>query len=106
MYKQLIFPPQLAAYFSPTNSAREKVLPVKISPAGRSGGLKATERLYNDLLEYLGHLKVGWSRDCVETIGKRFVSSLRDTLWYLDGQHSKFAERGLALPIQFSRFDG
>ena len=42
----------------------------------------------------------------METIGKRFVSSLQDTLWYLDGQHSKFAERGLALPIRLSRFDG
>ena len=98
--------PRRSAFDVLMNSATEKVLPVKISPAGRSGGLKATERLYNDLLEYLGHLKVGWSRDCVETIGKRFVSSLRDTLWYLDGQHSKFAERGLALPIRLSRFDG
>lgn len=56
------------------------MLPMKLSSTGRSGGLKATERLYNDLLEYLGHYGVGWSRDCVETTGKRFVSSLRDTL--------------------------
>ena len=69
---------------------------------GGGGGMFA----YNDLLEYLGHLKVGWSRDCMETIGKRFVSSLQDTLWYLDGQHSKFAERGLVLPIRLSRFVG
>lgn len=91
-----------SAYDVLMNSTRERVLPSKIS---RSGELKATEKLYNDLLDYLGHLGVGWSRDCVETTGKRFVLSLRDTLWYLDGQHAKLAERGLALPIRLSRFD-
>ena len=69
--------------------AREKVLPMQVT---RSGGLKATERLYNDLLDYLRLLGngVGWSRDDVETTGKRFVLSLRDTLWYLDGQLPPF----------------
>ena len=65
--------PRRSAFDVLMNSVREKVFPVKISPAGRSGGLKATERLYNDLLEYLGHLN---------------------------------AERGLALPIRLSLFDG
>ena len=73
------------------NSARERVLPSRISSSGRSMELKATERLYNDLLEYLSQLGVGWSRDCVETTGRRFVASLRDALWYLDGQRGKLA---------------
>ena len=98
--------PQRSAFDVLMNSAREKVLPLKLSSAGRSGGLRATERLYNDLLEYLGHFSVGWSKDCVETTGKRFVSSLRDALWYLDGQHGKFAERGLALPTRLLQFEG
>lgn len=85
-------------------SAREKVLPAKLS----STKMKSTERLYNDLIDYLASLgpDVGWSRDCVETTGKRFVSILRDALWFMDGQHSKFLERGLVLPVHLSQFDG
>lgn len=85
------------------SSAREKLLPSKISSNKQ---LRATDRLFNDLIDYLCSLGVGWSKDCVDTMGKRFVLSLRDALWYLDSHHDKFADRGVHFPDRLSHFTG
>ena len=79
---------------------REKVLPSKIN----SKQPKATDRLFNDVIDYLSSVGVGWSKDCVAATGKRFVLSLRDALWYLDSHHDKFAARGIHFPQRLSHF--
>ena len=85
-------------------NARQKALPSIIVAGNRKDGLKGNEVLFNDEVGYLGLLGVGWSRDIVDSIGKRFVTSLCDALWYRDAHHDKLADRGIYFPKRLSHF--
>ena len=77
------------------------------SPAvSKEGPLKMNEVLFNDVLTYLDGLKVGWRPDIVDSVGKRFVSVLQRTLWYLDAHHQKLADRAVHLPPRLLKFTG
>ena len=54
----------------------------------------------------LKDLSVSWRRDCVGTIGVKFVQKLARVLWYLDPHHDKFLARGIHIPPLFESFKG
>ena len=65
-------------------------------------------RLRNELLTYLKTQKCGWTIDGVSNVGKQFVSTVSDTLWYLDGHYSTIsAVPGCKIPeVVLNRFQG
>lgn len=69
---------------------------------------KMTKRddLYNDVLEFLEKEDVAWYRSEVDGAGKRFVSALVDTLWYIDGHHDVFEKQSCKIPGIFTSFAG
>lgn len=69
-------------------------------------GTKASDRLYNDVLEVVQEEGVGFNAQQVDTIGKNIISTITDSLWYLDTQHAKLKNRGIQLPQLFQRFQG
>ena len=69
---------------------------------------KLTKRddLYNDVLEFLEKEGVAWYTSEVDGAGKRFVSALVDTLWYIDGHHDVFEKQSCKIPSVFTSFAG
>lgn len=47
--------------------------------------------LFNDVLLLLRESGVGFRADELDSCGLRFVNSVVDTLWYIDGQYLKFS---------------
>ncbi len=49
----------------------------------------------------------GWKwHDSGSTLGARFLKQLRDVLWYIDGHHSVFESRSMAIPDVLQSFSG
>ena len=87
------------------NRARDIVLPEKLTPlSGKT--LRGDQILYNDVLDLLAKINVGWSPDVVKTTGEKFVKLLSDALWALDPHHNSFADRSIAIPSHFDEFSG
>ncbi|VDI23115.1 Hypothetical predicted protein [Mytilus galloprovincialis] len=68
--------------------------------------VNAKDRLYNDVLKLMFGKKYGFTPVQVETVGKRVVSTLTDTLWYIDPFHDKLLSRGIHIPKIFSDLKG
>ncbi|CAG2217413.1 unnamed protein product [Mytilus edulis] len=68
--------------------------------------VNAKDRLYNDVLKLMFGKKYGFTPVQVETVGKRVVSTLTDTLWYIDPFHDKLLGRGIHIPKIFSDLKG
>ncbi len=63
------------------------------------------DKLYNDIISFLESKSWTWeSRG--DDHGKKFVSQLQESLWYLDGHHQTFADRSHPIPSIFKRFSG
>ena len=60
--------------------------------------------LYNDLVKFCSAQKVGWEEP--DSHGKRFISDLSNTLWYIDGHHRVLSSRFCAVPKFFANFVG
>ena len=87
------------------NRAREIVLPDKLTPlTGKT--LRGDQTLYNDVLDMLVKMKVGWSPGVIKTTGEKFVKALSDALWTLDPHHKSFADRSITIPSDFHEFSG
>ena len=81
-----------------TLSRRDK-LPQKIDSRNKKGSL------FNDLVDLFE--EKGWTWvDGGNTLGKSFLSKVRDVLWYIDGHHAAFANRSLPIPEIFKQFSG
>ena len=80
-------------------SRLEKHLPSK--HAGEN--IRGDQKLYNDLLELLAAMNIGWTGDMVSTVGERCVKALASSLWYIDPQ---FHERSIRIPEVFEKFQG
>lgn len=79
---------------------KQERLPVRIeSPRTNK------DRLFNDLIALFDEKKWTW-HDGGRTLGKNVISSLCDTLWYIDGHHSTLEVRSGSIPAPFDRFDG
>ena len=63
-------------------------LPAKHNPVNNKKQL-----LFNDICSLLNDKKVGFLPDEVPGIGYRFVQTLTDVLWYIDGHYHKFESR-------------
>lgn len=64
------------------------------------------DKLKNKFIDFLNEEGVGWSADCVETTGKKFVGVMTDILWYLDGHEKTLMDRGITVPSLFAGFSG
>ena len=75
-------------------------------PAVFSGPTKL-DLLKNRIIELLKTNKAGFYPDSVDTLGKEFVNVLGNTLWYIDGHHHIFNNRGACpIPSFFAPFSG
>ena len=66
----------------------------------------AKQALWNRLLEIFQERGFGFTRMQLETVGNKVVSTLTDTLWYLDPHHEKLKSRAISIPQMFSKFTG
>ena len=87
------------------NLSRDLVLPDKVTPPdGKT--LRSDQMLYNDILDLLALMKVGWNPTVVKTTGEKFVKALSNALWILDPHHKSFADRSVLIPPEFQAFHG
>ena len=83
-------------------SRLEKHLPSKVM----GENIRGNQRVYNDILDVLAAMNIGWTRDIVSTIGEHCVKVLAGSLWYIDSCHKRFHERSIEFPEVFSKFQG
>ena len=63
-------------------------------------------QLKNDIIDFLVINKLGWDPAHATSIGCKFVNTVSDTLWYIDGNFSSLSSRGCAVPELFDVFQG
>ena len=68
--------------------------------------LIATERLYNQVIQYMKSAGVGFTCDSVGTVGTKVARVLKNALWYIDTAHQQFHDRSIHLPDVFKEFQG
>ncbi|PKC04345.1 hypothetical protein RhiirA5_379459, partial [Rhizophagus irregularis] len=78
-------------------NSRKLLLPQRITEYNNC------DRLYNEIIELLQDLKVGWMGGVHDTIGKIFVNRIKDAIWYIDPHHSTLNARSCHLPILFTQ---
>lgn len=54
----------------------------------------------------MGEHELSWRGTDADGLGRKFVSSLADCLWYIDGRKHVFEKQGCKLPDFVSSFDG
>ena len=96
-HRQSAFALMLAA------SRGEKVLPTKYTNehyAGNDCELSNDKVFFNDIVEWIDSLKLGWQSlmDANKT-GKDFSTVLRDTLWEVDGHWHTLDERSCGVTV-------
>ncbi|CAB4000679.1 Hypothetical predicted protein [Paramuricea clavata] len=64
------------------------------------------DKLKNDIISWLKKNGVGWSLQYVETLGNKFLNTLADVMWYIDGNHVTLSSRSCAVPDSFAHFQG
>lgn len=62
--------------------------------------------LFNSVVDFLGVQELAWRGTDADGVGKKFVSSLVDCLWYIDGRSHVFEKQGCKLPDFVSNFAG
>ncbi len=60
--------------------------------------------LKNDILKWLKGMSLGWSDDCVKSLGLPFVNTLADALWYIDRNQDTLSTRGCSIPVVLQQF--
>ena len=63
-------------------------------------------QLKNDILKWLERNELGWSTDACEQQGNKFINTLTETLWNLDGHAETLKSRGRGIPGMFEGFTG
>jgi hypothetical protein len=92
---------------APKESAFSKLYSAQaqlVYPANKKDKTKADTRLYNDLIDCVRGLGIGWTQTNVEDVGEKVISKLSQALWYLNTHHDKLATRGCAIPSLFTPF--
>ncbi|CAB4041566.1 Hypothetical predicted protein, partial [Paramuricea clavata] len=64
------------------------------------------DKLKNDIISWLKKNGVGWSLQYVETLGNKFLNTLADVMWYIDGNHVTLSSCSCAVPDSFAHFQG
>ena len=80
----------------------EKRLPAKV----HGDKLRGDQKMFNDFIDLLGAMNIGWSPDLVGTAGEKCVKIIVSALWYIDPCRKQFIERGIHLPSVLDQFQG
>ena len=62
--------------------------------------------LKNDVIEWLAQNQLGWEKAFAESVGRTFVNTLADVLWYIDGNFATLHDRGCGVTACFESFQG
>lgn len=83
----------------------EDSLRVELEVPGPSVNVRnKKDLLYNDLISLFLSLNSVFAEEEIKVEGKMLLTTLRDILRYIDGYHSIFAERAIAVPKLFQQF--
>ena len=83
-------------------SQRERRLPAKV----KGDKLRGDQRLFNDVIDMLGAMHIGWMPDLVSSVGEKCAKVLVSSLWYIDPCRKLFVERCIHLPPIFDPLEG
>ena len=61
-------------------SRNERRLPGKIN----GDKLQGDQRMYNDFIDLLGAMNIGWTPDLVSSVGEKCIKVAVSALWYID----------------------
>ena len=64
------------------------------------------DKLYNDFLGLLSEENMHFTTADVDSLGKIFVKTIVECLWYVDGHHEKLKRQSAPIPDYFGRFTG
>ena len=62
--------------------------------------------MFNDVVDMLGAMNIGWTPDIVGSVGENCVKVLVSSLWYIDPCRKQFVERSIHLPPVLDPFEG
>ena len=83
-------------------SRNERRLPAKCN----SDKLQGDQKMFNDFIDLLGAMNIGWTPDIVSSVGEKCVKVIVSALWYIDPCRKQFIERGIHLPVVLDQFQG
>lgn len=66
-------------------SQRERRLPAKV----KGDKLRGDQRMFNDVVDLLGAMNIGWTPDVVGSVGENCIKVLVSSLWYIDRSMSQ-----------------
>ena len=100
--KEVQVAPAKNAFAVLMQSQRERRLPAKVS----SDKLRGDQRMFNDVVDMLGAMNIGWTPDLVGSVGENCVKVIVSALWYIDPCRKQFVERCIHLPSVLDPFEG
>lgn len=62
--------------------------------------------MFNDVVDMLGAMNIGWTPDIVGSVGENCIKVLVSSLWYIDPCRKQFVERSIHLPPVLDPFEG
>ena len=80
------------------------LLPERPSQAGQDRNNKLS--LKSGVIDWLEKNGLGWSHESVGSQSGRFVNTLTDVLWYIDGHQEALKARACHIPAEFEIFVG
>ena len=83
-------------------SRNERRLPGKIN----GDKLRGDQRMYNDFIDLLGAMNIGWTPDLVGSVGEKCIEVAVSALWYIDPCRKQFVERSIYFPTVLDQFQG
>ena len=83
-------------------SRNERRLPAKCN----SDKLQGDQKMFNDFIDLLGAMNIGWTPDIVSSVGEKCVKVIVSALWYIDPCRKQFIERSIHLPVVLDQFQG
>lgn len=95
-------PPAKNAFAVLMQSQRERRLPAKV----KGDKLRGDQRMFNDVVDLLGAMNIGWTPDVVGSVGENCIKVLVSSLWYIDPCRKQFVERSIHLPPVLDPFEG
>jgi hypothetical protein len=83
---------------------RSTTMPSFLPPLFDETHHQGKNKLKNDILKWLNGMSLGWSDDCVKSLGLPFVNTLTDALWYIDRNQDTMSKRGCSIPVVLQQF--
>ena len=83
-------------------SRREQRLPAKV----KGDKARGDQRMFNDVVDLLGEMNIGWTPDIVGSVGENCIKVLVSSLRYIDPCRKQFVERSIHLPPVLDPLEG